>query len=71
LAKDVENQAKTRQEATKEKLQMNKALADSIVDENKKLASENAQAELERQKAKEELRLKKLENQEKEAKLKH
>lgn len=71
MAKDVENQAKTRQEATKEKLQMNKALADSIVDENKKLASENAQAELERQKAKEELRLKKLENQEKEAKLKH
>jgi hypothetical protein len=50
---------------------MNQALADSIVEENKKLASENAQAGLERQKAKEELSLKKLKNQEKEGKLKH
>jgi hypothetical protein len=71
LAKDVENQTTARRDATKKKLQMNKALADSIVDENKKLESENAQAELERQRAKEELRLKNLENQEKEAKLKH
>jgi hypothetical protein len=71
LAKDLENQAKARRDATKEKLKMNQALADSIVEENKKLASENAQAELERQKAKEELSLKKLENQEKQGKLKH
>jgi hypothetical protein len=71
LAKDIENRAKSERNATKEKLRVNQALADSIVDENKKLASQNAQARLEQQRSREELRLKKLENQEKEAKLEH